>query len=169
MIEDTNKRFFRDYDTSVLISFVLVVILITHSGCKFFQLKKSNSSDTTSVKKDVTEQAKVDTSKSKSESEYKKETFYFGRDTTINNFYPASPTVYIKESGSKKDETNNYQFENFRKELLDSINANKKVVSVETKGKFGFSTFEIIVLCTLGLYVIKTFANPLGNLLTKIK
>ena len=170
MEPDIDKAFNKILIRCAIVAIIIIGIIVFLSGCTLFKTSKSVASDTTSVKKEVQLSSKVDTSKSKSESAYIKETFiYPPRDTTINNFYNTTnpPAVYIRESGSKKEETNTAIFDNFRKEFLDSLAASKRTVATESKTKFGFSTFEIIILCAVGLIFLKQFGGPILNIITK--
>ena len=162
MEPDNNKLFWREVIWPVLKIFIIagitLAILFLSAGCKILQTKQSSSSDTSSVKKELQVNSKVDTSKTKSESQYTRETFIVpGRDTTINNFIfqPGNqqPTVYIRETGSKKEETNTFQFADFRKEILDSLSASKQESKVETKVKV-LDFWQILALGLIGLIIV---------------
>jgi hypothetical protein len=144
----------------VLIWFLFILLM---TSCKFFQKLEKTKSDTVAVKKVTDTSVKVDTSKTKSESSYLRETFIFPpKDTVINNYYnTTTPAVYIRESGSKTDQTDNFKFEDLRKEVLDSIAASRKNVSSDTKIKV-FDFWQILALGLVGLIVIYFITNKIS-------
>lgn len=139
---------------------LIVFLFVTLSGCKLLHSKDvqrtESKSDSSGVKKETETSSKVDTSKSKSESAYTRETFYYGRDTTINNFI-SQPAVYIRESGTKKEETQNYNYEQRLKEFTDSFTIanlkNELAKKSETKVKV-LDFWQILALGMLGLVVL---------------
>jgi hypothetical protein len=163
---DSNS-FLKDFITCLIIAGAMVVFCLLLSSCSFFRkvamTKDEVKSDSSSVKKETEKLNKVDTSKSKSESTYTKETIYFGRDTTINNFYTTpSPAVIIRESGTKKEETNNYNYETRERQLIDSMRiANLELqLSKKTETKVKVLDFwQILALGILGLIVLYFVAN----------
>lgn len=151
-----------------LIILVLIVWFFLASGCKLLsEVKKDRTetkTDSSGVKKETEMLSKVDTSKSKSESAYTKEIFYYGRDTTINNFIfqPNQPSVYIKESGTRKDETQNYNYEQRLRQSLDSMRISEleKQLNKETKTEVKiFDFWQILALGIIGVIVLYLIAN----------
>jgi hypothetical protein len=163
-----------------------VVLSLALSSCSFMSKsdkhQTANKSDSVAVTKEKEALNKVDTSKSKSESAYTKETFFFpGRDTTINNyiFQPSQPAVYIRESGTQKEEKQNFNFESWLKEKEDSIRIaqlqtelNKKK---ESEGSV-LSVGQLIGIALIGLVLIgivlmafhfKSQITSIKNLITK--
>lgn len=153
---------------SLVMACLIVLLFTLLTGCKLLhsrELQKSEvKTDSSSVKKETETLTKVDTSKSKSESTYTKETFYYGRDTTINNFIiqPNQPAVYIRESGTKKEETQNYNFEDWQRRFTDSMTIANMKTELEKKSETKVKVldfWQILALGMLGLIVLYMVAN----------
>jgi len=147
---------------------LILFFMLFVTSCKILHKKDVQKSDTADVKKETQSSVKVDTSKSKSESAYTRETFiYPGGDTNVfvTNNYPASPAVYIRESGTKKTEDDNFKFEDFKRDFLDSMKTVTTAKQTETKIKTDWMT--IAILAALGLLVLKNFVMPYISLTKK--
>lgn len=151
---------------SIILAALIWLLLFSLTGCRLIKERKTDStiktSDSANVKKQTESSNKVDTSKSKSETTYLKETYiYPPRDTIINNYYPSSPSVYIRESGAKKEEVNNYNYDQRLKEVTDSmrIASLQERVNEQTKSKtkVGPSFIEWVLIGVLALLLLKNF------------
>lgn len=171
-----------------LILYFLIILatsflMLYLTGCEVFRKAEKNSSSNTSVKKENTGQQSGDTSKSKSNSTYTKETWGFApRDTiapvfNINVPEPkvtSYPVYYQKETGSKQEEITLGMFYNMQKALLDTIAArssNKKVDeggSVLSVGQLLMIGVIIFLVLCLGALIIY-FQNKFHLLNLKIK
>jgi hypothetical protein len=168
MTNDPNiNSFFVVFRNSLLVALGIIILMLACSSCSFFNKsqssRKQTGSDSSNVKKVTETLTKVDTSKTKSESTYTKETIYFGRDTTINNYFTTpAPTVIVRETGTKKEETQNFNFENYRKDLIDSIRIAHLELELskksETKVKV-LDFWQILALGMVGLIVLYFVAN----------
>ncbi len=159
------QRFFRDVRICLLLAILIVIVAAMCSSCSFFNKSQKQSSeiktDSTKVKRETEKVSNVDTSKTKAESTYQKETIYFGRDTTINNYYPA-PAVIIRESGTKKEETNNYNYETRERQIVDSMRiANLELqLSKKTETKVKVLDFwQILALGLIGIVILYLVGN----------
>jgi len=129
MMEDSNKTFWRkDFAlavAAVLIFAAIVFISVVTSGCEFFRkLDKQTTtakSDSNNVKREVVVASSVDTSKSKSAST--KETVYYPQPIIVPGKDGETKIVFVpqtvKETGT--EEKQNFNFDNYRRDLLDSI------------------------------------------------
>jgi len=163
-----NKPYWEIFIAALAAALLILFFMLFITSCKILHKKDVQKSDTADVKKETQTSVKVDTSKSKSESAYTRETFiYPGRDTNvfITNNYPASPAVYIRESGTKKTEDDNFKFEDLRKEILDSLKIVNSAKQTETKIKTDWMT--IAILAALGLLIAKNFIGPYISLTKK--
>lgn len=148
---------------SIAVAALLVLLFSLLTGCRLIREHKSDStvktSDSSTFKKQSESSNKVDTSKSKSETTYLKETYiYPPRDTIVNNYYPASPAVYIRESGNKKDETQNYNYDQRLKEVTDSmkIASLQQQVNEQSKSKTSFAMSPVlwVLIGAVGLFIV---------------
>jgi len=170
-----------------LIIIGLLFWLILFSGCKVFQdLKKEKShigSDSVNVKKESESLSKVDTSKSKSESAHNKETVYYPQPIYIEGKDGETKVVFVpqtvRESGTNKEETQNFNFENYRKDIIDSMRIaqlefqlSKRVeTKVDVLGIGFWIGVSLVGLVLIGLMVmilrLKNQFTSINNLLTK--
>lgn len=158
MISKEDKEFIDVFKGSLLIAVILVLVCLVLSSCSLFKKVERSGSDSANVKKQDESTTRVDTSKSKNESTYSKEYIYVpGRDTTINNYFPANspqPIYIYRESGTNKQENQNGVFEDWKKHYQDSTAASQKQLSSKTDIKVGPNLFEIIIMIGLGLLLL---------------
>lgn len=144
------------YIIATIIVLSLIAVVGTFMGCKLTRGLKKTSEDSTAVKKEDTNYSRVDTSKSSKEKDYERTTYVFGRDTTINNYYP-QPSIIIQERGKEKEQTQSFDYESFRQEILDSISSKKEVKEVESKTKIGPSFVEWILIGVVAFLLLSKF------------
>ena len=103
--------------------YAIVLIIILLSGCKLFREVDKKSSDSTVVKKDIQSSAKVDTSQTKTETASTKETVYYPQPIYIQGKDGETKVVFVpqstKETGTKKEESNNAIFETWQRNFMD--------------------------------------------------
>ena len=186
MIEDSNRKFWRqDFALAIagilILAFIIFISVIT-SGCEFFRkIDKQTTTaknDSTKVNKVTEVASSVDTSKSKSAST--KETVYYPQPIIVQGKDGESKIVFVpqtvKETGT--EEKQNFNFDNYRRDLLDSIaiaqlreELNKKS---ETKGSLLGIGFWIgvailgVVLIGL-LFALVHFKNQIVSIKSLIK
>src|SRR5689334_14701444 len=157
-----NGQYFKDFIRCLALALIVVIYLLSLTSCSVFKsLKKDQkvvSTDSTNLHKIKEVESTIDTSKTKTESKYTKETFIFPpyqRDTTINKFYNSYPVQYIKETGSSATETNNYNYQTREKQLIDSMRIanleSQLSLKQESKVKAGIGLIEWILIIGLGL------------------
>ncbi len=176
-MEDSNRMFFRKtYIPSLTIAFVCVIILVSLSSCEFFRkLDKSavvNKNDSTNVKKETEVSSSVDTSKTKTAST--KETVYYPQPIIVPGKDGETKIVFVpqtvKETGT--EEKQNFNFDNYRRDLLDSMRIAQLESQLnkqsETKGSvlgmgfwIGVSILGVVLLAII--VVLAKFANQLKN------
>lgn len=139
---------------------IYLFVLLFFSSCKLFREVKKDSSDSTHVLKQIDRVSNTDTSKIKTETTYTRETFFYPRDTTVNNFI-TNPVAYIRETGSQKTEELTARFENMQRTLLDSLNSIRNSKQAITK----VSVFDFWQILAVGLVALII----LYFLVTKIK
>jgi hypothetical protein len=144
-----------------LIVAALAIWIFLATGCKVLSVKKKETSDSTSVKKETNELSKVDTSKTKSASTNTKETVYYPQPIIVPGKDGETKIVFVpqtvKESGSSSQETNTYDFEKRLNEKIDSVNASKDVKNTDTNAKVGPSFIEWCLIAGLALLLLKNF------------
>jgi hypothetical protein len=182
ILDNYDKSYMRILFIALAIVGLLATLLLT--SCKLFsEVEKSRTTaatDSAAVKKETETVSKVDTSKSKSESTYTKETIYFGRDTTINNYITTpGPTVIVRESGTKKEESQNYNFENRERIIVDSMRlahlesqlTKQSETKVDVLGIGFWIGVALAGLVLIGLLIMamkfKSQITSISNLITK--
>jgi hypothetical protein len=142
---------------------IFIILIGLFSSCKLFrEVKKSETSNTTTTKTDEGN-TKVDTSKTSKEKEYERITYvYPPSDTTIiNNYYKSGnmppPQVIIQERGQEKEQTQNFDYEAWYKHKADSAAALSITKDVKSETKIGPSLIEWILISGLGLLLLKNF------------
>jgi hypothetical protein len=165
-----DKTFFQLVVTAGMIILAVLALWMAFSSCNVFKKVEQKKSDSTVVKKELETASKVDTSKHSRESAYTRETFIYPRDTNVfvTNNYPASPAVYIRETGTQKEVNNDYKFEDLRKEFLDSLSASAKSKNVETKVKV-LDFWQLLALAGIAFLILKTVAGKYINFPIKKK
>jgi hypothetical protein len=135
---NNDKPFFAILKGAIAVAVTLVTICIVCSSCKLFynlgKGKEQSRSDSVGVKKQTEQTSKVDTSKSKTESTYSKETTYYPQPIYVNGPEPKIVFVpqTVTESGTSKQESFNAVFENWKKNYEDSV---AKAEAMKTKNK----------------------------------
>ena len=117
----------------------LPFLLIMCSGCEFFRkMSKSETEvrgDSVNVKKATEVSSSVDTSKSKIAST--KETVYYPQPIIVPGKDGETKIVFVpqtvKETGT--EEKQNYNFENYRKDFLDSMRMAKLEAELNKKSE----------------------------------
>lgn len=164
-----NKLYFKDLITAAIISVLFVVFIISFSSCKLLSKVNKSSNDSASVKKETETSAKVDTSKSKTESSNTKETVYYPQPIIVPGKDGETKVIFVpqstKETGSQTQENINYKFEDLRKEVLDSLRVAN--ASKESKTKAGTDWLTIAIVAGIGLLLFKNFIAPYISLIKK--
>jgi uncharacterized protein YpmB len=147
----------------------IIIFCTIFSSCSLFKksqtTRKENNSDSTNVKKSSEVSSKVDTSKTKTETIHTKETIYQPQPIYVKGKDGETKIVFVpqstKETGTSKEETQNFNYENTRKELLDSIRiANLELAlseKKESKTKIGPSFIEWILIGGLAFLILKNY------------
>jgi hypothetical protein len=134
--------------------FLGLVILFGACSCKLTRDVSKNSSDSSSVKTDRTEYSRTDSSRNTKEKDSDRITFVYPVDTTVNNYY-TYPSTVIYEKIKEKQEDKSFDYESFRRELLDSVNKKEEVKQVASESKLGPSTFEWVLIGLGALIVLR--------------
>jgi hypothetical protein len=134
--------------------FLGLVILFGACSCKLTRDVSKNSSDSSSVKTDRTEYSRTDSSRNTKEKDSDRITFVYPVDTTVNNYY-TYPSTVIYEKIKEKQEDKSFDYESFRRELLDSVNKKEEVKQVASETKIGPSTFEWVLIALGALVVLR--------------
>jgi hypothetical protein len=107
------------------------------------------------VKTDRTEYSRTDSSRNTKEKDSDRITFVYPVDTTVNNYY-TYPSTVIYEKIKEKQEDKSFDYESFRRELLDSVNKKEEVKQVASKAGTDPLTIGLIVFAgILALGIIK--------------
>lgn len=130
---------------SLIFFIALVIGCASLPSCKLSRDVSKSSSDSTNVKRQQEVYSKIDTSKYTKETEADRVTYIYPVDTTINNYYTYPQTV-VYEKVKEKEDKQVFDFEGFRKELLDSVSKKEQVKEVESKTKVGPSFIEWILI-----------------------
>jgi len=183
MVNHKDKDFWSMWKLPILIAVLIVLVCILCSSCEFFRkLDKQTTevkNDSTKVNKVTEVASSVDTSKSKSAST--KETVYYPQPIIVQGKDGESKIVFVpqtvKETGT--EEKQNFNFDNYRRDLLDSIaiaqlreELNKKS---ETKGSLlgigfwiGVAILGVVlIVLLLALVHFKNQIISIKNLLPK--
>jgi hypothetical protein len=134
--------------------FLGLVILFGACSCKLTRDVSKNSSDSSSVKTDRTEYSRTDSSRNTKEKDSDRITFVYPVDTTVNNYY-TYPSTVIYEKIKEKQEDKSFDYESFRRELLDSVSKKEEVKQVASETKIGPSTFEWVLIALGALVVLR--------------
>jgi hypothetical protein len=105
------------------LAIIAVMVALACSGCSISKAKSSRSIDSTATHKVDSGGVSKSNSTSKQANEWFRETFYFGRDTTINNYYtqPAGPAMIIREGGQSSTENNHSTYDSGWRKVADSL------------------------------------------------
>jgi hypothetical protein len=134
--------------------FLGLVILFGACSCKLTRDVSKNSSDSSSVKTDRTEYSRTDSSRNTKEKDSDRITFVYPVDTTVNNYY-TYPSTVIYEKIKEKQEDKSFDYESFRRELLDSVSKKEEVKQVEVKAGTDAVTIALLVFGGIvGLIVV---------------
>ena len=180
MAKNNDKDFWSMWRIPLLIAVLAVLVCILCSSCEFFRkLDKSKTEvrgDSTNVKKEAEGLNKVDTSKSKTETASTKETVYYPQPIIIKGddgkSYPVFVPQIVKETGSSKEEKQNFNYDQWFKEKTDSITIAQLRLELdkksETKGSvlgMGFWIgVSILGVVLLGIVIVLAkFANQIKN------
>lgn len=147
---DPVVKFFLYYVAGV----VVLLLLVALSSCKLTRDVSKSSSDSTSVKKDGTEIIRTDSSKTSKEKDSDRVTFIYPVDTTVNNYY-TYPSTVIYEKVKEKEQSETFNAEAFKRELLDSIGKKDESKQVESQTKIGPSTLEWVLLVIGALIALR--------------
>lgn len=142
---------------AALLGFLFLILAL--NSCSITKAKKTFASDSTHVSKIDSGSIKQNINSAKSDSTWKREIIYFGKDTVTNNYY-TTPAVIYRESGSqsKQFDSSNLQT-NFNKSI-DSGQV-KTVLSEKKKEERALSIWQIIGIAVGASIVI--------SLLSKLK
>jgi len=190
-MEPDIDKLFRQFIWNILkwlfAALIIFIIIYTLTGCNVFRaLKKEESevkSDSVSVKKQTETLSKVDTTKTKTETIHTKETIYQPQPIYIQGKDGETKVIFVpqstKETGSNKEEKQNFSFENYRKDFMDSVKIAEMEKQLakqsETKGSILGMGFwigvSLVGLVLIGLMVMvlkmKNQFTSINNLLTK--
>jgi hypothetical protein len=144
-------KFFLAYMAGVAL---LILLAMLFSSCKLTRDVSKNSTDSSSVKTDRTEYSRTDSSRNTKEKDSDRITFVYPVDTTVNNYY-TYPSTVIYEKIKEKQEDKSFDYESFRRELLDSVNKKEEVKQVASETKIGPSTFEWVLIALGALVVLR--------------
>jgi beta-lactamase regulating signal transducer with metallopeptidase domain len=145
-------KFFLAYMAGVAL---LILLAMLFSSCKLTRDVSKNSTDSSSVKTDRTEYSRTDSSRNTKEKDSDRITFVYPVDTTVNNYY-TYPSTVIYEKIKEKQEDKSFDYESFRRELLDSVNKKEEVKQVASKAGTDPLTIGLIVFAgILALGIIK--------------
>jgi hypothetical protein len=141
----------------VLIWFLFILLM---TGCRVFKKESSsiNRKDTVGISSQGS--SKSDSSGSKTDKLYTKETYYLpGRDTVINNIIqPGHPQIiYVKESGREKTEQAQIIKDTSWKEAFNSLSVLIASKELDKKVKVGPSVIEWILIGAIALILLKQF------------
>jgi len=160
-MRDTDNEFKSIIKGAFIVAAAIVILCLLCSSCKVLSVKKKETSDSTSVKKETNELTKIDTSKTKSSATNTKETVYYPQPIIVPGKDGETKIVFVpqmvKESGSSTQETNTYDFEKRLNEKIDSMNASKDVKNTDTNAKVGPSFIEWCLIIGLALLLLKNF------------
>lgn len=158
-MRNSNKEYFTLLKGSLAIAIGIVALCLACSSCKLMydigKGKEQSKTDSVGVKKETEEKAKVDTSRSKSESTYSKETTYYPQPIYVNGPEPKIVFVpqKVTESGTSKQESFNAIFESWKKNYEDSVakaeQMKSKTKDVEVTAKTDWLTIGMIVAIAL--------------------
>lgn len=146
---------------------VLLVLLFLSCGCSISKAKSSRSVDSTATHKvDSGGVSKTNTT-SKQANEWYRETVYFGRDTTINNYYtqPAGPAIIIREGGQSLQENTHGTYDSGWRKKADSL-ALALEESKKKKQEQALNGWQIVGLIVGGAIILTVvgqfikFQNP---------
>lgn len=168
-MKNPNTPYFKTLETAFVVALVIVLITITCSSCKLLSKVGKAKSDSTTVIKQSETIAKVDTSKSKTETIHTKETVYQPQPIYIQGKDGETKVIFVPQStrevGSVKTEDNTAKFEQMKKDFSDSLAVIKSAKQSETKA--GTDWLQIAILGALGLVLIKNFAPNILSLIKK--
>ena len=190
-MEPDIDKLFRQFIGNILkwlfAALIIFIIIYTLTGCNVFRaLKKEESearADSVNVKKQTEVSSKVDTTKTKTETIHTKETIYQPQPIYIQGKDGETKVIFVpqstKETGSNKEEKQNFSFEDYRKDFMDSVKIAEMEKQLakqsETKGSLLGMGFwigvSLVGLVLIGLMVMvlkmKTQFTSINNLLTK--
>lgn len=160
-MKDAMKEFWLDFGVALLFVIALFAVVFFFSGCKVLKEVKSSSKDSTSVSKINEGSARVDSSGSKTDKVYNKETIYYPQPIYVQGKDGETKVVVVpqsvRESGQDKTETAHIITDTSWKDAFNSLTvliANKEV---DKKVKVGPSFLEWILIAGIGLLLIKNF------------
>ncbi len=181
--EPNINSFFKDLLTCLIIALITVVLCVIFSSCTLFQktqkTKEETRTDSTSVKKVTETSSKVDTSKTSSTNT--KETVYYPQPIIVPGKDGGTQVIFVpqKTTETGTEERQNFNYEDYRKDLIDSMRiANLELqLSKQSETKtsilgFGFWLgVSLVGIVLIGLMVMvlkmKSQFTSINNLLTK--
>lgn len=185
-LEDSDKKYKGIWKEVIGVLFILLAIAVwfSCSSCNIFQaLKKDKQevkNDSVNVKKETETSSKVDTSKTKTETIHTKETIYQPQPIYIQGKDGETKVIFVpastKETGESKEEKQNFNYDNYRKEIADSLwKSNiEKMLSKEseTKGSvlgigFWLGVAGVGIVLIGILFMLTKFQNQIGLLIKK--
>lgn len=163
-MQQTDKKYF-----SLLFWITAFVILgliaCSLTSCKLLskveRSSKTNSTDTTSVKKEISQGSSADTSKTKKNETNEKTTVYYPQPIIVPGKDGETKVVFVpqtvRETGTKSEQTDNYKFDEWMRRKEDSLRiaSLQEQLSKNTETKaFALSLGDTIGLSILGLVII---------------
>jgi hypothetical protein len=184
-MKDALKEFWLDVGVGILVFIAILTLLIFLSGCSlqtlFDKQKKEQASDSTSVKKETESFSKVDSTKSKSEATNTKETVYYPQPIIVPGRDGETKVVFVPqtvtESGTVKEEKQNFNFEDWYKRKEDSAKIAQLQTELDKKSKTEGSVLSVgqligiafIGITFIGLLIaLVYFKNQITNIKTLI-
>lgn len=139
---------------------IIILFSLILSSCEFFRKLDKSSSENSSIDTNKEGSLRKDSSGTKSDKTYTKETFFYpGRDTTINNFIfqpeakQQQPVVYIRETGQEKTEQAQVIVDTSWKDFARLLVASQSEKKTETEGSV-LGTGTIIAIAVAGFVLL---------------
>ena len=143
----------RNIDTELLLLIYLGILfcIISLASCSILKSKKVTTTESGQVVKRDSGSVRKDSGSVKKESGFTREIYYYGKDTTINNYY-SRPAIVIKETGtSKSEETKQTTSANWDKGQDSTIIKHSE--TTKEKEEKAFSFWQIAALA-IGVIVL---------------
>lgn len=157
----------------IALAIIIVLILLILSSCKILTGKKTISDSSADVSKTKEGVTKTDSTGIKSDKTSTKETIYYPQPIYIQGKDGEPKVIFVpqstKETGTEKTESVQLVKDESWREAFDSLMTAITKTKTNTDMRVGPDTFQIIILCALGLVIFRMFGPYLIKILLPIK
>lgn len=149
--------------SDIVVSFICILLLaglfLTCNGCKIVRNLKQSSRDSTVVNTSGEGNVRKDSSGSKTDKIYTKETIYYQpiKDTNSFTINTPAPIIRIIESGREQTEQAQIIVDTSWKAAFNSLAVTMANKETKSTTKVGPSLIEWILIAGLGLLLLKNF------------